>query len=163
MMMERKVRSLGFIAAFLLVTNIIMLIFFLGINDSKKTLHLKDGLVGNYLKKDIGFSENQMQQYRSLRKNDMDSMKSFFTDLHTAKDSFYRFVTFPSTDSELITYGREIGNKQMSLDIQMLAHFKKVRALCTAEQKIKFDSSFKTVISKITAGRMRKNYKEQEK
>ena len=161
MIADRRVRSLGFIAGFLLITNIIMLVFFLGINDGKKTMHLKDNAIAAFLKKDIGFDEKQMDQYQALRKVDMDSMKPLFTALRSSKDSFYRFVSVPASDSLVVNQSREIGRQQMNVDEHMLVHFKKVRNLCTDAQLPKFDSLFRNVIGKITTGRMKKNYKEQ--
>ena len=160
---DRKIRSLGFIAGFLLITNIIMLIFFIGINDGKKTMHVRENLIGNFLKKDIGFNDNQMNDYQHLRTIDMDSMKPYFSNLRASKDSFYHFVTVPaSSDSQMKGLSSLIGENQMKVDEQMLHHFQKVRALCTAEQLPKFDSLFKNVISRVTTGRIKKNYKEQQ-
>lgn len=157
---DKKARSLGYIAGFLLLSNIIMLVFFIGINDSKKNVHIKENHIGNFLKNEIGFDDKQMEQYQLLKKSDLDSMKPYFTALRASKDSFYRFVTVPTSDSDIKEQSRKIGQSQIEVDNQMLIHFKKVRNLCRTDQLPKFDSLFKNVIGKITTGKMKKNYKE---
>ena len=159
---ERKVRSLGFIAGFLLLTNIVMLVFFIYLREGKKTMHTRENLVGNFLKNDIGFDDSQMTTYQDLRKHDMDSLKPYFTQLRASKDSFYRLVTQKiAADSDAV-YPRAqvIGQKQILVDQQMLYHFKKVRSLCKPDQLPKFDSLFSSIIDRITNGRIKKNYKE---
>ena len=156
---DRKLRSLGFIAGFLLLTNIIMLVFFLGINDGKRNSQQKGNVVGSFLQKEVGFDSKQMEQYQALKKTDMDSLTPYFDSLHSAKELFYKLVTLPEVnDSVMATKLMPVGVRQMKVDEQMLVHFKKVRDLCRPDQLAKFDSSFGTVISKITSGRRKKNH-----
>lgn len=156
---DRKVRSLGFIAAFLLVTNIIMLVFFLGIKDGRKNSQQKGNVVGGFLQKEVGFDSKQMEQYQVLKKADMDSLTPYFDSLHLSKEAFYKLVSVGDvSDSTMASKLMPIGARQMKVDEQMLVHFKKVRDLCRPDQLAKFDSSFGTVINKITSGRRNKNH-----
>lgn len=156
---DRKLRSLGFIAGFLFVTNVIMLVFFLGINNGRRNSQQRGNLVGTFLQKEVGFDSKQMDQYQALKKADMDSLTPYFDSLHMSKDVFYKLVSVHDvSDSDMASRLMPIGARQMKVDEQMLVHFKKVRDLCKPDQLAKFDSLFGSVISKITNGRRNKNH-----
>ncbi len=88
----------------------------------------------------------------------MEKAHPLFNALRSAKDSLYNllYTTTATPDSIVNTRAALIGERQMKLDRQMFTHFKTVRNICTPEQLPKFDSSFKSIVQKIT-GRFRRN------
>jgi protein CpxP len=155
---EKKIRSLILIIAFLIVTNIVMLLFFVF---SKPCVHnpppKDENLVATFLQNEIQFDEKQMDLYQNIRKNDFDKAKPAFEALRNAKNSFYQNIHKDDVPDSVIKKSASIiGKRQINVDMLMLKHFKNVRKLCTEQQLPKFDSLFKNVIAKITAGRFKK-------
>lgn len=155
-----KNRSLVSIIIFLLISNIAILIFFLGIKDGRKTSHSKDGrnTVAVFLQKDMGFNKERMDEYQKLREAQMKSVKPLFDSIRSAKENFYSLLYINNASDSFINNAADvIGEKQMALDMQMFSHFKNIRNLCAPQELPKFDSSFKKVVEKITNGRFRKS------
>ncbi len=154
-----KNMSLVSIIIFLLLSNIAILIYFLYFNEGRRGSHGKDGrnAISTFLQKEIGFNQQQMDEYQKLKTAQMESVKPLFNNIRSAKESFYNllYVNNPS-DSGINSAAAVIGEKQMALDMKMFNHFKKVRDLSTPQQLPKFDSLFKNVVDKITGGRFRK-------
>src|ERR1041385_7087941 len=93
MTQEKKIRSLTFIIAFLLVTNIVMLLFFIFSKPCTRTAPPKEeNLVVTFLKNEMAFDEQQMQLYQNIRKNDFDNARPSFEALRFAKNSFYQNI-----------------------------------------------------------------------
>ncbi len=155
-----KNRALVSIIIFLLISNIAILIFFLGIKDGRKTSHGKDGrnTVAVFLKKDMGFNNERMDEYQKLREAQMKSVKPLFDSIRSAKENFYSLLYINNaSDSFINNAAVVIGKKQMALDMQMFSHFKNIRNLCAPQELPKFDSLFKKVVEKMTSGRSKKS------
>ena len=155
---EKKIRSLTFIIAFLLVTNIVMLLFFILSKPCTRTERPKDeNLVATFLKNEIAFDDQQMDLYQKIKKNDFDKARPSFEALRFAKNSFYQNIHEDDVPDSVIKKSADIiGKRQIAVDMLMLRHFKNVRNLCTEQQRPKFDSLFKNVIAKITSGKFKK-------
>lgn len=147
----KRNKSLVGIIIFLLVSNIAMLIFFLVLgNGTKKERPPHKDMIAAFLKNEVKFDQSQLDQYEKLHKDHMGKMKPFFESIHNSKDSFYNFLFVNEPDTDINKAAAVIGEKQMSLDLQMFKHLKNVRNLCTPDQLPKFDSLFPNVIAKIT-------------
>jgi hypothetical protein len=144
-----KNRSLISIIVFLLITNIVMLVFFLLLNKPmQKNPHGKDqnGMAG-MLQKEVGFTKDQLNEYQALRKGQMDSIHTLFDELRKAKIDFYELIYRGiANDSTLSNAAEVIAEKQKALDLHMFHHFEAVRNICTSDQLQKFDSTIKKVI-----------------
>ena len=151
----KKNKSLVAIIIFLLVSNIAMLVFFLALGNSNTRDHSRKDMVSNFLKKDIGFNQKQLDDYEKIHKDHWEKMRPYFKGIRSAKDSFYNLLYISPADSSVNKAAAIIGEKQMALDVQMFEHFKNVRSLCTSEQLPKFDSLFKGIVSRMT-GHVRK-------
>ncbi|MEO6330331.1 MAG: hypothetical protein ABIO55_15460 [Ginsengibacter sp.] len=155
---EKKIRSLIFAIVFLLITNIALLLFLvLNRDDHHKTDNRGLNTVGTFLKDEIGFDDQQMSIYQNLRKSDFERGKPEFDSLKAAKGRFYLNIyndTIP--DSVINKLAVTIGEAQIAVDRHMLRHFKSLRRICTPAQLPKFDSSFKTVVEKVTMGKSKK-------
>ena len=145
---DKKTKSLITIIIFLLITNIAMLIFF--VVQSKPTErrqrnHESNGLY-NSLQNEVGFSQEQLNQYQNLRETQMKQVHPLFNEVREAKKDFYGLINSPEVSDSLLNADADsIAQKQKNLDMQMFRYFKNVRAICTESQKDKFDSLMKRV------------------
>lgn len=150
-------RSFISIIIFLLISNIAILIFFLFLSGDRKA-HGRDNRNGisTFLQKDIGFNKGQMDNYQKLRDAHLQTVKPLFEEIRSAKDSFYNFLYSDNVPDSVVNKAAAIiGEKQITLDMQMFQHLKKVRSLCTPDQLPKFDTSFRKVVERITGGRFK--------
>jgi periplasmic protein CpxP/Spy len=147
-----KNKSLISIIIFLLLMNLAMLIFFLVLNrpaQRSSYSHDQNGISG-LLQNDVGFTKDQLNQYQSLRKDQFDKVHLLFEQLRKAKTDFYKLIYTPQvSDSSVNRAADLIAERQKTLDLEMLNHFKMVRNICTADQLQKFDTTIKKVISRM--------------
>lgn len=107
------------------------------------------------LKNEVGFSDEQLQQYETLRRGHGDSLDIKLEQLGKLKENFLNLLYQANVPDSAITAAAErICEKQKSIDVQMLHHLISVRQLATAEQKPKMDS-FLQKITKRMSGRGR--------
>ncbi|WP_295117081.1 hypothetical protein [uncultured Chitinophaga sp.] len=154
MTMPTKSRILGVLVVILLVTNVAMLAFFVFLKPAAPQKQNRTGRgndVAVILEKEVGFSKAQMETYNRLREQHWDKMKPHFTEMRTAKDSFYQQLYRNNVpDSVINAYGDSIGLRQKEVDMQVFRHFQQVRGLCTDEQRPRFDSLINQVIRKMS-------------
>lgn len=146
-------KVLLFLIGILLLTNIILVVFFVGKKDGDKPRGSRDRStwVRDFLKDSVGFNEQQLTQYDQLRQQNRENMRPLFEDLGNAKLKFYEMVTQPATDSANQAAAALIGEKQKALDMAFFNHFKQVRSLCTPEQLPKYDSQVQHIIQRMVA------------
>ena len=146
-MINKQNRSKVFltIIAILLVANIAMLTFFLmkkgnGRNDKKPD---RKAMIAEFLKKEIGFNQAQLQQYDTLSDKHRDNMKKMFENSRSSKDNQFKQLTSGNfNDSIMNSVANQSAASQKIMELQMFNHLKSIRMLCTPEQLPKFDSLF---------------------
>jgi protein CpxP len=144
-------RNLLIIIGVLLLTNIAVLVYFLGQKKPATSHSEKDRSgVAEMLQKEVGFNDEQTAQYKQLKEKQREMIRPMFDDMRKAKDSLFRLLSYPETsDSLLNKVSDAIAQKQKALDLQTFNHFKRVRVLCTPEQQPKYDSMVLRIISKM--------------
>jgi periplasmic protein CpxP/Spy len=143
------------IIAILLLANIGILVFFLGLrNPANASTHAPESVhksFSEFLRQEVGFSEEQMNQLQVLKKEHKSIIKPLFDDLTRTKEDFFNHIDDSTlTGSRLDSAAKPIGDKQVLVDIQTFRHFRNLRKLCTDEQKPKFDSLFPEVVKRMT-------------
>lgn len=139
----RNNKALIFLVVVLLLTNIALLFYFLVF---KKPTGYQPGRQGNFsvvehMKKEVGFDEMQSVQFKQMLEQNRDSMKLYSEKVRSAKTALYKLLQQPNTpDSVIVAAGKNLGNLQQAMEMQMFRHFQRVRALCTSEQVPKFDT-----------------------
>src|ERR1700750_2310497 len=148
-------KVLLFLVGILLITNIILLVFFVGKKDDSKPQRGpgrdRSSMVRDFLKDSVGFNDQQLTQYDTLRQHNRENMKPLFEDLGNAKINYYRYVSQPNADSASQGAAIQIGEKQKALDVAFFNHFRQVRSLCTADQLPKYDSLVQHIIQRMVA------------
>jgi len=163
-MSTSKNKSLIFIIAVLLLTNIAVLGYFLWY----KKPHTDDGHKGSGsrppgieypLQNEVGFSEDQLVQYRQMRDDQMKAIKPMFDDMRKSKDSLFGMISNQnSNDSSVNSMAEVVAQKQKAIDLRMYNHFKRIRGLCTPDQLPKYDSLIQRMMRK-----MGRPHRDQEK
>ena len=154
-------KTLVLIIVVLVLTNIAVLGYFLWYKKSDlpvKADRERNG-IAEPLEKEVGFSPEQLAQYRQLKEKQREVIRPMYEDMRKTKDSLFHFLSTREVgDSAVINLAANIGQKQRALDLQTFGHFKRVRALCRPDQEIKYDSMMVRMFRKM--GRPRS---EQEK
>lgn len=154
-MTRSKNKVLLLVIAILLISNIVLLAFLFGSKEAPKTppQARPGGGLSEYLKKDVGFSDQQVAQYDQMKKDHRSKMHPIFEDLRNTKLQFYlKLKDSTVVGDSIFSAARIIGEKQTNLDVQIFNHFRNVRSICTPEQQVKFDSIYPSIIKKMTEG-----------
>jgi mevalonate kinase len=161
-----KSRSLIFIIAVLLLTNIAVLGYFLWFKKPNKHDNGEKGHKGiaTALQNEVGFNEQQVAQYRELKEKQWATIKPMFDEMRKAKDSFFLLLSKEDVNDSLLNKSADIiAQKQKALELQAFNHFKQIRTLCTSEQLPKYDSLVQQLIRKMGKpfrGESNKKHKE---
>ena len=143
-------RTLFFILIISLLANIVMLAYFGWIRESfhHGPRNWPNSPISVFLKKDIGFTDQQMEAYNKLRLQNRQKMKPLFEEVRQAKVGFYEHLDDQQVnDSLLDAAAAQVGEKQKALDLQTLKNFRQLRDLCTEDQKRRYDSLITGVIN----------------
>ena len=153
-------KSLIFIIAVLLLTNIAVLGYFLWYKKPIKPPRgeRKPG-IETPLQDEVGFNEDQMVQYRQYRDEQMKALKPMFDDMRKTKDSLFRMISNENANDSIVnSIAEATAQKQKAIDLRMYTHFKRIRGLCKPEQLSKYDSLIQRMMRK-----MGRPHKEQDK
>lgn len=138
------------IIAILLITNIGMLVLFLGM----KPVHEEPKKLGftEKLKNQVGFTADQMAVFEPKKKVFWARVRERSDEIKKTKEEFYHYLYDPSVpDSVIEAKANVIGKQQRDLDMHVIRHFKELRTLCTPEQLAKYDSLLPPLIERMTA------------
>lgn len=139
-------RNLLIIIGVLLLTNIAVLVYFLGQKkpgnpETSYSGKDKGSGIAEMLQKEVGFNEGQTEQYKQLKEKQKETIRPMYDDMRKVKDSLFRLLSYPDTNDSLLNrIADAIAQKQKALDLQTFNYFKKLRTLCTPEQQPKYDS-----------------------
>jgi len=93
-----------------------------------------------FIIKQLNFNADQQAKYKQLIIEHQQDINQIQPQLHHAKDAFFSSIGQPVVpQAKLDSLSSAIGDYEKQLDMLTYQHFKKVRALCDAEQKAKFD------------------------
>jgi periplasmic protein CpxP/Spy len=151
-MSTSKNKPLIFIIITLLLTNIGVLGYFLWF---KKTPPKKDNnpqtWMINALQKDVGFTDQQIAQYKELNEEHWKRLKPMFEDIRKSKDSLFKLLSDETVSDSVINKKAEtIAQKQKAIDLQAFNNFKRIRTVCTSqEQRVKYDSLVQRLMRKM--------------
>lgn len=148
-------KPLIFIIILLVITNAILLFLLISGSNSKSSSKDNSGMYF-VLKDSVGFTNEQLAQYQTLRETQFKKMKPLFQKVNNSKEQFYKLALSPvANDSIIHSKADSIGYHQKNADLQMFRYFVQLRNLCTPEQLAKFDSNYPIVIRKMIGKRKR--------
>ena len=141
-------KTLVAIIVILLLTNLGLLYFFL---QKKEVVAPKKGGFTERLKKDVGFTSEQIATFEPRKKAFWQNMRVRFDDIKKAKqDFFFQIYDSTTTDSMLVKKAEKIGELQKEMDLYVFRHFKDIRNICTPDQQPKFDSLMPAIVKRMT-------------
>ncbi|MEP7374397.1 MAG: hypothetical protein ABI675_13470 [Chitinophagaceae bacterium] len=141
-------RNLLIIIAVLLMTNVAVLVYFLGQKKTEKP-PVWTG-VAEMLQKEVGFNEEQTTKYKEMKEKQRGKIRPMYEEMRKVKDSLFRLLSYPETsDSVLNKMADAIAQKQKAIDIETFNHFKRVRVLCTPDQLPKYDTMVLQMVRKM--------------
>lgn len=156
-------KVLSLLVLVLLLTNVLLLVFFVWAKPASKTNKNTRGEVTQILEKEVGFNAQQMEQYKQLKDQHWDKMRPYFGEMRTAKDNFYKLLNEASVPDSVVNSAADaIAAKQKQLDLQTFRHFQQVKAICTPEQQPKFDSLVQQVIKRMSGSRRSNTTKDSK-
>ncbi|HEX5652780.1 MAG TPA: periplasmic heavy metal sensor [Chitinophagaceae bacterium] len=160
-------KTLLFIIAVLLLTNIAVLVYFLGNKrqDNGKPPRSQRGGLSEMLQKEVGFNEDQVAKYKELKVQQWETIRPMFDQMRKAKDSLFRLMSDSTANDSVINKAAEsIAAQQKALDLQAFNHFKRVRELCSnPDQQVKYDSAILRMFRKMGKPARRGENNKEEK
>lgn len=144
-------KTLLFIIAALLLTNIAVLVYFLRKNDQEPDKSHRGAGLTELLLNDVGFSNDQVEQYKQLKERQRETIRPMFDEMRKAKDSLFRLMSDSTvSDSVINNAANVIAEKQKAIELQAFAHFKRVRGICRNPVQLeKYDSAILRMFRKI--------------
>jgi len=139
------------VIAILLLSNIAMLSFFLIKKDDRHFDKRPDRktMIAEFLKKEIGFTPEQLQQYDTISTKHQENVKKMFESHRASKDNQFKdLVAGDFTDSVMTLVADQSAESQKAMELQMFNHLKNIRLLCTKDQLPKFDSLFVKILNR---------------
>lgn len=141
-------RLLVFLVFFLLVSNILVLSYFMFWKQGTRNTNRNENGMVDHMKKELGLTEDQAASYKKLLQDHRSSIKQQGDSLKKAKSAFYNLALQEVTDSTIKVQSEALAARQVNLYLTMLQHFKRVRSLCSDEQRPKFDSMLVNMINR---------------
>ncbi len=151
-MIEKTYKSklLLIIIGILLLSNIVLLSFLMLNKPTPKRGMRGDryALISNFLKIDMGFSKEQLQQYDTLNAHYRKTIKAMFDSVRDEKENHLKDLSSTHFSDSAITATATLSvSKQKDIEVVIFRHFKDIRSMCTPEQQPKFDSLFYKALS----------------
>ena len=133
----------------LLISNIALLGFmFLGKKGNHKPQE-RGKSFSDYFEKQLGFTPEQSAKFQQLRDQHFENIRPLLKEVRKAKDSLFSIMRLPEIpDSVLEKAAETLAQKEKAQELQSFRHFRKVRELCTDEQKPKFDTLITKMINR---------------
>lgn len=146
-MKESNTKILGVVVIFLIIMNIATLSCFWYTVQKKDSPHQNKGGAAAFLIKELGFDSSQKEAYTLLMQEHQHTLHDMKQQIEKAKETYFSLLS-DSTISEqtIAAAAAKASAAEQQIDIITFHHFQKVRALCTAEQKIKFDGLISQVV-----------------
>ena len=99
--------------------------------------------MGAYLKKEIGFSAEQLVAFDSLRSKKRRQEKEIYAGIKASKQELFKSLGANRfSDSAVAATIEFAAEKQRIFESNMIASLKEIRTLCTDQQRAKFDTGF---------------------
>jgi periplasmic protein CpxP/Spy len=112
------------------------------------------GQVFEFLTRELKLDSTQQETYKKLREEHQLQTRPFQDSIGKAKDSFFDLLKQENvSDSMVENSSKKIGNLEQQRDVFTFRHFQKLRAICNAAQKIKFDSIIQQALQQMAPPR----------
>ena len=148
----------------LLLINIAMIILMV----KGKHRHENEGPRGKsstfeMMEKELNMTEQQKAAHQKFRDDYFAAVRPLFDSVRAAKQAFFALVKDSTASDSLInSYSRRIAERQMAADKLTFEHFRRVRALYSGEQQIKYDELVKKIIQRSPGDKRRDSINKEK-
>jgi Spy/CpxP family protein refolding chaperone len=148
---QSKNRLWVLITIILLLANIGLLAYIVwGKQPGKKQGSERGKFMSSYLKNELGFDNNQMARFDSLRNIQKENSKKVFEQMQALKSRNLKDLGEAGfSDSAILRAASSSAQEQQALEVQMLSNLRDIRELCTPAQKQKFDTGFYRAMARV--------------
>jgi hypothetical protein len=147
--MTRKFWS-GAIIIFLLINTALIVMMWL--DRPEKQRPRPQGLVNDFLKKELQLTVKQEEQFEAERKAHFEKMQPLLKDSREKRDEMFDQISSTDT-SKITTLSNELVTLETQKEINTVYHFRKLRSLLNEEQKTKFDKIFRDLLRMMSGNR----------
>ena len=143
----------------LLVVNVVMLVCMMKGRGHRgmKRQGAKSGPV-EMMMKELNMNEQQQTEFKKLKDEHFTAIKPVFDSVRTLKKSLFGLVKEENINDSLVNnYSALIAQQQAIIDKLTINHFRKVRALFSGDQQIKFDDLVQKMMQRRGPGGMRRD------
>ncbi len=145
-------RTFVLIILILLLLNLLVVGYFLFSHRKPQVYKGHDRFVMN-LRKEVGFNETQIAEFKKLQTTNWAEARTKTDQIRHIKNEMLDLLKLSAVaDSTVENMADSIGTLQKQLEIYSYRHFKATRALCTPEQKPRYDSMMKRIINRSGRG-----------
>jgi len=139
-------KIVGWLIGLLILANIATLTFFwIGHLKNQRNHSPKE-----FLAKSLHFSETQKNAYFELAKDHNESANKIREQIKINKEELFQLLKSEKIDDSIKKNAAlKISISIQALDMLTFEHFKKIRALCTEEQKPKFDELIQKMVNSV--------------
>lgn len=144
------------IIAILLIANITMLVFYFQQKRPDRPAGKQDrrAYIASFLQKEIGFDQQQLQQYDSISKLQSEKVRREFDTIRSNKNiQFKQLVAAGFSDSVINELAGQSAVVQKVIETNMFLHVRNIRQICTPQQQPLFDSLFIKIFNRRNDGR----------
>lgn len=148
---SRRNKMLVSLLVILLLTNCVSLFFFL--KDNRELNKSRDEKQVEYMRRELGLSDEQLAQYKRLREYRDSLMAPLYDSLRESKFKMISYLRQPATsvpDSVIRQAATEISNRQQAIEVAFYQHFRRVQSICKPGQMPLFDSVLTKMVYRTT-------------
>jgi len=150
-MKDNRTKIFILLIAILLIANSVLLVLYFQQSSSNKQHKRQDrkAYIAAFLKKDIGFSQEQLVKYDTLSDKHRKKISLLFDQQRANKAvQFKQLVMAGFSDSSINTEAEASAATQKNAEVLFITHMKNIRLLCTPQQLPAFDTLFVKVITR---------------
>lgn len=147
-MSQTKYKWMLFLVLILLVSNMVLAFFLFFSKDKKENKKDSPEEWAMKIYNEIGLDTTQIALFKKEKDDFFSTMRPVWNENKKAKDSLYQNLASNLTDSTINDLLEKIKTTNHFSDSFTYAHFTKLRALCTPEQQVRFDTIIPKIVSR---------------
>lgn len=147
-MNQTKYKWMVFLVLILLISNMVLAFFLFFANDKKQRKKDSPDEWAMKIYNEIGLDANQIEVFKQEKDSFFNTMRPIWNENKQAKERLFNNLAISPTDSSVSFLLEQIKSTNYYSDSLTFTHFQKLRALCTDEQKVRFDTIMPKLITR---------------
>lgn len=147
-MSQTKYKWMVFLVLILLISNMVLAFFLFFANDKREKKKNNPDEWAMKIYNEIGLDTTQITLFKKEKDDFFNTMRPVWNENKKAKDSLYQNLASNLSDSSVNDLLEKIKTTNHFSDSLTYAHFTKLRALCTPEQQVRFDTIIPKIVSR---------------